>query len=251
MTEISTNQPLGTPTWVDLAIPDLARAMDFYGAVLGWEFVTGSVETGRYTICRVGGKAVAGIMPHPDADATDFWWNVYLATDDCDATVQRVIDTAGSVINPPMDIMDQGRMAVLRDPAGSQFGLWQGRALVGAERVMEPGTLVRNDLIAQDPEGSAGFYATVFDFVPERNTEIPGMDFLALIRPDGHDVGGIFAADEDSTLGWDTTFEVDEVNTAVQRVRTAGGQATEPRTSHSGGSRPSPIRSESGSACTA
>ncbi|MDT7582040.1 MAG: uncharacterized protein QOK35_3304, partial [Pseudonocardiales bacterium] len=38
MTHITQNQPDGTPTWIDLGIPDLERAMQFYGAVFGWEF---------------------------------------------------------------------------------------------------------------------------------------------------------------------------------------------------------------------
>ncbi|APU12527.1 MULTISPECIES: VOC family protein [Actinoalloteichus] len=228
MSEVTANQPTGTPTWIDLGIPDLARGIDFYRAVFGWEFVTGPPETGNYTICQLRGKAVAGLMANPDADAADFWWSVYLATDDCDATVERVVSAGGTIVNPAMDVMDQGRMAIVRDPAGSQFGLWQGRALVGAQLVNEPNSLVRNDLMTQNPEPTAEFYASVFGFTPERNTQIPGMEFLSLIRPDGHDVGGIFAADGTMPTGWDTTFEVSDVDAAVQRVVAAGGQASTP-----------------------
>ena len=40
----------------------------------------------------------------------------------------------------PMDVMDDGRMAIVRDPVGAQFALWQGRAHHGAEAVNEPGS---------------------------------------------------------------------------------------------------------------
>jgi uncharacterized protein len=83
---IDSTQPLGTPTWIDLGIPDLDRAMAFYGAVFGWDFEVGPEETGRYTMCRHDGSAVAAIVPNPDPGATDFWWSVYLATDDCAGT---------------------------------------------------------------------------------------------------------------------------------------------------------------------
>jgi hypothetical protein len=33
MSELTTMQPAGTPTWIDLGIPDLDRAMTFYGAL--------------------------------------------------------------------------------------------------------------------------------------------------------------------------------------------------------------------------
>jgi hypothetical protein len=54
----STNQPDGTPTWIDLAIPDLERAMGFYGALFGWEFQVGVPETMHQTQCLLGGRRV-------------------------------------------------------------------------------------------------------------------------------------------------------------------------------------------------
>ena len=49
MSHVTENQPLGTPTWIDLGIPDLDRAMDFYGALFGWTFDVGPEEYDRYT----------------------------------------------------------------------------------------------------------------------------------------------------------------------------------------------------------
>src|SRR5918995_944133 len=148
---IDSTQPLGTPTWIDLGIPDLDRAMKFYGAVFGWDFEVGPEETGRYTMCRLDGRAVAAIMPNPDPGATDFWWSVYLATDDCAATAKRIEDAGGRLVQPTMDVMDQGRMAIAVDPVGAQLGIWEGRSFVGAELVNEPGTLLRNDLVTRTP----------------------------------------------------------------------------------------------------
>lgn len=76
MSTVTTNQPDGTPTWIDLGIPDLDRATDFYGALFGWEFDVGPQEHGAYTTCRLRGRRVAALMPHPDPQATAFWWNV-------------------------------------------------------------------------------------------------------------------------------------------------------------------------------
>ncbi len=156
MSAVTTNQPLGTPTWIDLGIPDLDRAMTFYGSVFGWEFDVGPEEYGRYTMCLLGGNKVAALMPNPDENATEFWWNVYLATDDLDATVARSAAAGGTLLMEPKDIADQGRMAMVRDPSGAQFGLWQGRAHVGCELVNEPNTLLRNDLVTPESRPGAG-----------------------------------------------------------------------------------------------
>ncbi|HVK24564.1 MAG TPA: VOC family protein [Actinokineospora sp.] len=228
MSTVGVNQPLGTPTWIDLGIPDLDRAMAFYHALFAWEFDVGPAETGNYTNCLVDGLPVAALMPNPDPAATDFWWNVYLATDDVDSTVDRVRLAGGSVLVEPMDVMEQGRMAIAADPTGGQFGLWQGAKHVGARLVNEPNTLLRNDLVTSAPEVARPFYASVFDFTLDGNDDLPGVDFTFLRRPDGHEIGGITGDPKATKSAWGTLFEVDDCDAAVARAVAAGGQAATP-----------------------
>ena len=105
--------------------------MRFYGALFGWEFDVGPAEYGRYTTCTLGGRKAAALTPTHDPAATEFWWNVYLASADLDATVARALDAGGEVVGGPFDIPTQGRGA-LRDPVGAQFGLWQGKSTSAA-----------------------------------------------------------------------------------------------------------------------
>jgi predicted enzyme related to lactoylglutathione lyase len=228
MSYVLASQPNGTPTWIDLGIPDLDRAMEFYGAVFGWVFDVGPEETGRYTICKVGDKAAAAILPNPDPDADEYWWNVYLATDDCDGTAKRIADAGGALVQEPMDVMEQGRMAIARDPVGAQFGLWQARAFVGAEVVNEPNALLRNDLVTPTPGPAREFYAAVFDFTLDGNPDLPEFDFTFLRRPDGHEIGGIFGDKRATSSSWGTLFEVADTDEAVARARAAGGTAKDP-----------------------
>ena len=220
--DVDTNQPLGTPTWLDLGIPDLDRALQFYGALFGWEFEIGPEETGRYTMCFLRGRRVAAISAMHDPARV--FWNVYLATDDCHRSAERARAAGGTLLIEPMDVMDQGRMAIVRDPVGAQFGLWQGRTHTGAQVVNEPGALVRNDLVTPDPGPARDFYAAVFDFSLEGNPQMPQADFTFLRRPDGHEVGGIMGA-PGSTSAWSTTFEVAGTDEAVQRALDAGGRS--------------------------
>lgn len=228
MSYVTANQPEGTPNWIDLGIPDLDRAMAFYGAVFGWDFEVGPAETGHYTTCLLDGRRVAAIMPNPDPNATEFWWNVYLATDDCDRTAKRATDAGGALLAAPMDVMQQGRMAVVRDPVGAQFGLWQGRAHIGCQVVNEPGALVRNDLVTPTPDPARRFYAAVFDFTLDRNEDLPDFDFTFLRRPDGHEVAGIFGDPEATSARWATTFEVADTDATVAAATAAGGTSTPP-----------------------
>ena len=176
-------------------------------------------------MCFLRGRRVAAISAMHDPARV--FWNVYLATDDCDRSAERARAAGGTLLIEPMDVMDQGRMAIVRDPVGAQFGLWEGRAHTGAQVVNEPGALVRNDLVTPDPGPARDFYAAVFDFSLEGNPQMPQADFTFLRRPDGHEVGGIMGA-PGSTSAWSTTFEVAGTDEAVRRALDAGGSSDGP-----------------------
>ncbi|TDD95867.1 VOC family protein [Actinomadura rubrisoli] len=220
MTHVTSNAPTGTPTWLDLGIPDIERAKTFYGTLFGWQFEDGGPETGNYNLCMLRGEPVAGMMQHADPQATEFWWNLYFAADDCDGVVKRATDAGGAVVETPMDVMDLGRMAILKDPQGGQFGLWQGRAHIGSRFVNEPGSLVWNDLITPRADEARAFYTAVFEYGLE---PVPGMDYTALRRPDGQYIGGINGEPDAPAPSWISYFDVADADEAVRRVRAGGG----------------------------
>ena len=224
MSNVDRNQPEGTPTWIDLGIPDLDRAKGFYGAVFGWEFETGPVEAGHYTMCLLRGKPVAALTPVEPSG--DYWWNVYFATDDCHRTAARIVEAGGTLVMEPMTIMSQGSMAMAVDPTGAQFGLWQGQDHVGCRLVNEPDTLIRNDLVTPDPEPARAFYAKVFGFTLDANENFP--DFMFLRRPDGHEIGGISGEPTAPRSRWNTMFEVADSDATAKAAIAAGGTATDP-----------------------
>jgi predicted enzyme related to lactoylglutathione lyase len=153
---------------------------------------------------------------------------MYFATEDCDGTAKRITDAGGTLIQAPMDVMDQGRMAMAKDPVGAQFGLWQGRAHVGCQVVNEPGALVRNDLITPTPEPARAFYAAVFDYTLDRNEDLPDFDFTFLRRPDGHEIGGIMGVPGVPSSAWGTTFEVADTDAVLERATATGGTSGPP-----------------------
>ncbi|MEV0264101.1 VOC family protein [Streptomyces sp. NPDC050617] len=234
MSHVTANQPDGTPTWIDLNVPDLRRALDFYAALFGWEYTAGTPETGHYTTCLLHGRPVAGILSAPVPGAVRRAWDVYFATADCDGTAERVTAAGGALVEEPTNIAKQGRAAMAVDPTGARFGLWQGRAHLGCQIVNEPGALVRNDLVTPDPETARAFYTSVFDFTLDANEDLPDLDFTFLRRPDGHEIGGIFGLPEapgsaSAASAWATVFEVADTDETVRRARAAGGASEEPQ----------------------
>jgi uncharacterized protein len=207
MSEVNENQPLGTPTWLDLHVPDVDAAKAFYGTTFDWSFA----EDALGTTCLLRGLPVAALR------TGDRGWRVHLATDDCDATTGAVLAAGGTVLESPHEVGDLGRAAVVADTVGAVFGLWQGRAFPGCRLVNEPDTVVRNDLVTGSPGPARDFYPAVFGFTLDGNPDLPDFDFTFLRRPDGHEVAGIMGL-PGAPSGWQTCFEVADTDATLAKA---------------------------------
>ena len=123
--------PNGFFGWVDLVSTDVPAAKAFYSGLFGWETEDIPTPMGpAYTMCRLGGQLVAGIGPQPPGMAeagVPSMWNSYVMVEDIDATCTAVAAAGGAVVMPAMDVMTEGRMAMVADPSGAVVGLWQPR----------------------------------------------------------------------------------------------------------------------------
>src|ERR1051326_8751044 len=101
-----TRWPAGTPCWVDVSVDDVPKAIAFYKALFGWDIELGADEVGGYSIAHSGGHIVAAISPKmagPDAPTV---WTTFLASDDVDATADKIKGAGGQVLAGPMDVME-------------------------------------------------------------------------------------------------------------------------------------------------
>jgi predicted enzyme related to lactoylglutathione lyase len=86
----------------------------------------------------------------------------------------------------PMDVMGQGRMAVLADPTGAHISIWQPQAHRGAELVNDPGSFCWNELYTRDVPTARKFYQKVFGWGIE---EIADGEYT-LFQVDGKSIAG-------------------------------------------------------------
>ena len=129
------------PIWVDLAATDPAAARDFYGKLFGWQIeVNPDPQYGGYALAKVDGKDAAGIggKMMPEAPTA---WSVYIWTPDADELAKKVQAAGGTVIAPPMQVGDQGKMAVFQDPSGAFISAWQPMMMAGGLTDGKPGTM--------------------------------------------------------------------------------------------------------------
>src|SRR6476661_2379574 len=119
------------PAWVDLSSTDAQASRDFYAKVFGWKVeVNPDPQYGGYAVARLGDQDAAGIGPAQDPNMPTSW-GVYIGSDDIEALATRAKEAGGTVIVAPMDVGEQGRMAVFQDPAGAIISAWQGTRMRG------------------------------------------------------------------------------------------------------------------------
>ena len=121
------NEP-GTMIWNELATRDAARAVEFYGALLGWEFETMETHGTTYHVIENAGRQNGGIL-----QMTDEWpeeipahWMVYFAVEDAEEAAAKLGELGGEISVPPTDI-EVGVMSVVADPMGGTFTLFENR----------------------------------------------------------------------------------------------------------------------------
>jgi hypothetical protein len=216
----------GTFSWADLATTDQPAAKAFYGALFGWQADDMPIGDGLvYSMMKAGSKQVAGIGPQPEAQrdaGAPPAWNSYVSVVDADATVERVKELGGTAHAPAFDVFDAGRMAVLQDPQGAFFEIWQPRGHTGAQLVNAPGALAWNDLNTSDVDGAAAFYGELFGwtFTPHENSPEPYL----VIMNGGRGNGGISALQTPAPPHWLPYFAVEEIDAALASVVELGGR---------------------------
>ena len=125
----------GDIAWNELATSNVEAVKGFYGDLLGWKAKGWPMpDGGTYWVWQhadadpdadpgtVGlggafqmeGPHFAGQQPH---------WAVYMTVDDCDAACAKVGALGGKVVQPPFDVPEVGRIAMVADPSGAVFGI--------------------------------------------------------------------------------------------------------------------------------
>jgi predicted enzyme related to lactoylglutathione lyase len=215
----------GTPLWVDVSSPDLDRSRAFYKGLFGWTSeVVAPPEAGNYTMFFRDGKLVAGggATMSPDQHPA---WSTYVSTSDADASVQAATEAGGQVLMGPMDVMGQGRMAVLRDSAGAHVSIWQPQMHTGAQLVNEPGSFCWNELYTRDMPAAQAFYAKVFGWDAQEDQFDGGAYTVFKVggRPiaGGLDMSAMLPADVPPH--WLVYFTVTNTADAVAKAKELGG----------------------------
>ena len=192
MAEVSSHVP-GAFSWVELATTDQTAGVAFYRALFGWDvtdYPMGPSEV--YSMFTMRGQdvgAATAMRPDERQSGIPSHWNLYVTVANVDDSVKRAESLGAKVLAPPFDVMDAGRMAVLQDPTGAVFHVWQAGRSIGAKILNEPGALCWSELTTRDTKAAEAFYTGLFAWKAKHNAPSAVMEYTEFSVNDQPSIG--------------------------------------------------------------
>ncbi len=224
------SHPAGAFSYAELATSDLDAAQAFYSSLFGWTFDLSPLPMGgEYAMAKLRGRTAAAAFLPPD-DQGPPHWNAYVTVASADETAERAAALGATVVAPPFDVMQSGRMTVVEDPSGAFVNFWEAHADIGAQVVNEHGALTWNELATRDAGAAEPFYRDLlgWEFTPIEQAPFPMWTITLGGRGNGHMRVMGPETPGDVPPHWLTYFAVDDVGAAVSAAEAGGGRVVAP-----------------------
>lgn len=220
----------GTPMWVDHTSKDVQASAAFYSQLFGWQAQDMGEQAGHYTMFSSNGKEVAATTPPMSPDSPSVW-STYISTDNIEDTAKKVQAAGGSTMVAPMQVMDQGTMAVFVDPTGAVFCVWQPGTFKGTQLVNKPTSLSWNELATRDMNAAKEFYPKVFGWGVKSNPMPDGSEYVewqinGRSIAGGMQMGSMYPPQVPSH--WLVYFAVANTDETVKKAQELGAQIMAP-----------------------
>ena len=220
--------------WIELSTTDEKAAASFYEKMFDWNVEVDELpgDMGTYTKLLLGDRELGGLYklsPEMLEMGIPPNWLCYVGVESVDATVDKAKALGGTVAMGPLDVMEHGRMAVLQDPTGASFALWEAKEHCGHQVENENGATCWFELLTDDTKKAGTFYADLFGWqVDDQDVgPIRYMMFMHGERP----AAGMMKKTEEMGEGpscWMVYFSVGDCDESVQTAEALGAQVFAP-----------------------
>lgn len=222
--------------WTELCTTDTEKAARFYARLFGWERTPPQLYSRGgnpldYTLLGLGGKSAGGLYPLSGAQRKQGArprWLPYVAVADAAAASARAREHGATVLVGPLDLLDLGRLSILRDPAGALFGIWQSIGLRSDFQAQDrPGFASWFEHLSADVPRAARFYSDLFSWSQRDHGE---GDRIHLER-DGAPVAALRSSALPSgrlSPQWLTFFQTDDCEASCQKAVAQHGSVIAP-----------------------
>ena len=155
--------------FADLSTYAPKESMAFYEAVFGWKYY---LHDDYYT-AYLGDRAVSGLYETPEKFKQmrmPHFWMTYIQVTDLKSVVEKA-KKLGGIVEMNYEMEGFGKVALIRDPQGAGFTLYEGYKLQNARTEDTRNTLIWNELHVSDVEKVIPFYHGIleWDFKPNED----------------------------------------------------------------------------------
>lgn len=232
-----TSHPHGTFSWPELSTSDQQAGVAFYRSLFGWDVNEQPTEPNEtYSMFQMRGKSIgaaAGQRPEERQQGVPPHWNSYVTVSNADEAVKRAQSLGGNVLAPAFDVMDVGRMAVLQDPTGAVFQVWEAKKHIGAQILREPGALTWTELATNDTAGAKKFYTSLFGW-KEKTSDGAGMTYTEFSVGDTPQAGMMAMTEQMTAMhvppNWLPYFQVADCDATANKAKELGASLVVPPT---------------------
>ncbi|HEY1804498.1 MAG TPA: VOC family protein [Terracidiphilus sp.] len=220
--------PKGKFGWYELMTTDTKAAGKFYSDVVGWSTRAMPSSGGmEYTTFNLGEVGMAGMLTVGEYKA----WIGYIAVDDVDAHVEKIVEAGGKVWKPAADVPGMLRFAVMSDPQGAAFVVFTPHpSMPSPVRPAPPtaGTIGWHELYTTDVEKGFEFYQKLFGWTKVSDMDMGPMGTYRIFDEGDHkqmgDGGMMIKPPNLPVAAWGFYFNVDSIGAAIERVKSGGGK---------------------------
>jgi len=226
-----TSHTHGTFSWPELATTDQKGAVAFYRRLFDWglnDQPMGPTET--YSMFQMRGKEVGAaytMRPEERQSGAPPHWNSYVTVKSVDDAVKKAQGLGAKVLAPAFDVMDAGRMAILQDPTGAVFQVWEPKQHIGAKIMNEAGALCWTELTTSTTKAAEAFYTQLFGWTPKHSAAGAPMEYTEFSVAGTPSIGMMpkpaqMPAQVPSF--WMPYFQVTSVDTSASKAKELGGK---------------------------
>jgi hypothetical protein len=226
MSKIESHPP-GEFCWVELGTTDLDAGRDFYTKLLNWTVRDGSMGGMTYYIFQSQGNDAAGaytLMKEQTEQGVPPHWLPYVAVMDVKESAARAAELGGKILGGPCDVGEQGSFAVIRDPQGATFSVWQAGRHIGSQAGDVNFRHCWTELATTDAQAAKEFYTRLFDW-GVHTQPMANMDYTTWLNQ-GRPNGGMLQMNEQWAgvpPHWMVYFSVPDCDDAAKLARELGG----------------------------
>lgn len=118
-----TKAKVGSVSWTELASSEPGKSLEFYTQLMGWK--AEEMPGGGYHMLKTGDGEVAGLLDKSAHCDGPPMWISYLTVESLEASLAKVVDLGGKEMMGITPVEGRGRFAMVEDPQGAKFALWE------------------------------------------------------------------------------------------------------------------------------